>query len=92
MEFNNSSKAEVALVISHASSKNFKADEKIRIVRIKDKVNYPVKGRNVLLEAGMCKDEEPCSRIAWDDGKYRITVTAKTSPSELLKIADSMIR
>jgi len=28
MEFNNSSKAEVALVISHAYSKNFKADEK----------------------------------------------------------------
>jgi hypothetical protein len=40
----------------------------------------------------VCKDEEPCSRIAWDDGRYRITVTAKTSPPELLKIAESMIR
>lgn len=92
MEFNNSSKAEVALVISHASSKNFKADEKIKIIQIKDRVNYPVKGRNVLLETGVCKDEEPCSRIAWDEGQYRITVTAKSSPPELLKIAESMIR
>ena len=66
--------------------------KKIKIIQIKDKVNYPVKGRNVLLETGVCKDEEPCSRISWDEDKYRITVTAKTSPPELLKIAESMIR
>lgn len=92
MEFNNSSKAEVALVISQAPSKNFRADEKIKIVRIKDRVNYPLKGRNVLLEAGVCKNEEPCSRISWDEDKHTITVTAKTSLPELLKIAESMIR
>lgn len=92
MEFNNASKAEVALVISYASFKDFKADEKIRMIRIKDTVDYPIKGRSVFLEAGVCKGEEPCSRIAWDEGKYRITVTAKSSPPELLKIAESMIR
>lgn len=92
MEFSNSSKSEVVLVISIALSKNFRADEKIKIVQIRDTVNYLVKNKNVLLEVGVCKNEEPCSRISWNDDKYRITITSKTAPPELLKIAESMIK
>lgn len=92
MEFRHARSGDVALIISHADSKNFKADEKIKIVQIKEKISYPLKGRTVALEVGMCKNEEPCSRIAWDEGKYRITITARSIPPELLKIAESMIR
>jgi hypothetical protein len=92
IEFRHARTGDIALIISQADSKDFKADEKIKIVQIKEKISYPLKGRTVVLEAGMCKNEEPCSRIAWDDGRYRITVTAKTSPPELLKISESMIR
>ncbi|WP_333653305.1 hypothetical protein [Dissulfurispira sp.] len=92
MEFKHARSGDVALIISQAGSKNFKADEKIKMVQIKEKISYPLKGRTVALEAGMCKNEEPCSRISWDEDKYRMTVTAKTSPPELLKIAESMIR
>lgn len=92
MEFRHARSGDIALIISQADSKNFKADEKIKMLQIKEKISYPLKGRTVVLEAGMCKNEEPCSRIAWDEGKYRIIVTAKTNPPELLKIAESMIR
>lgn len=92
IEFTHARIGDIALIITQADSKDFKADEKIKIVQIKEKISYPLKGRTVVLEAGMCKNEEPCSRIAWDDGRYRITVTAKTSPPELLKISESMIR
>lgn len=92
MEFKHAQNGDIALVISQADSKNFKADEKIKIVQIKEKISYPLKGMTVVLEAGVCKNEEPCSRITWDKGRYRITVTARTSPPELLKIAGSMIR
>lgn len=92
IEFRHARTGDIALIITQADSKDFKADEKIKIVQIKEKISYPLKGRTVALEAGMCKNEEPCSRIAWDDGRYRITVTAKTSPPELLKISESMIR
>ncbi len=92
MEFRHARSGNIALIISQADSKDFKADEKIKIVQIKEKISYPLKGRTVELEVGMCKDEEPCSRIAWDEGKRRITITTKTSSPELLKIAESMIR
>ncbi len=92
MEFRHARIGDIALIISQADSKDFKADEKIKIVQIKEKISYPLKGRTVTLEAGMCKNEEPCSRIVWDEGRYRITVTAKASPPELLKISESMIR
>jgi hypothetical protein len=29
------------------------------------------KGRDMTLEAGICKKEEPCSRIIWDEAKVQ---------------------
>jgi hypothetical protein len=92
MEFKHAQNRDVALIISQADSTSFEPDKKIRIIQVKEKVSYPLKDRNIVLEAGMCKNEEPCSRIAWDEGRHRITVTAKASPPELLKIAESMIK
>ena len=92
MEFKNGETGDIALVISQAADKSFVPDKKITIVQIKERVNYPLKGRSVLLEVGVCKKDVPCSRISWDEGKYRITIEMKSAPFELIKIADSMLR
>jgi hypothetical protein len=91
MEFKNAEKKDTALIISQSVSANFKPDEKIRMQRLKEKVGYPLRGRDMILEAGVCSNEEPCSRITWLEGRYTITVTAKSDPPELIKIAESMI-
>jgi len=90
-EFKKAGKEAPALILSQSASANFKTDEKIRMRGIKEKISYPLKGRDMMLEAGVCDNEEPCSRITWAEGRYTITVTAKSEPPDLLKIAESMI-
>jgi hypothetical protein len=91
LEVNRTEKGDIALIISQSASTHFIPDEKIKILRINERVNYPFKGRDMTLEAGICKKEEPCSRIIWDEGRYRINVTARSTPPDLMKIAESMI-
>jgi hypothetical protein len=91
LEFKNTERKDIALIISQSTSATFRPDEKIRMRRIKEKVGYPLKGRDMILEAGVCAGEEPCSRITWSEGRYTIIVTAKSEPPALMKIAESMI-
>jgi hypothetical protein len=92
LEFNHAEKGDIALIISQSASATFAPDEKIKILRINESVNYPFKGRNMTLEAGVCKEEEPCSRIVWDEGRYRINITARSTSPALMQIAESMIK
>jgi hypothetical protein len=80
------------LVISQSLSHSFRTDGKIRIVQFKEKVRYPLKGRDSLLEVGTCGNGEPCSRLSWKEGNTHITVIARSTPLELIKVAESMLR
>jgi hypothetical protein len=91
MEFHRAGKGDTVLVIVQSQSRDFSPGKKIKIIRTREKVRYPLKGREAVLEVGTCKNEEPCSTISWDEGKYRIQVTMKSPPFELIKIAESMI-
>ena len=91
-EFRHTGKDEVALVISQSdASASFVPDKKIKIQNISESVSFDIKGRKALLKVGICKDDEPCSQIEWIEDKYRITVTARTTPPELVRISESMI-
>lgn len=90
MEFKNADKGDVALTISQSISASFKPDEKIKIQRIKERVGYPLRGRDMILEAGVCSNEQPCSRMTWSEGRYTLSVSAKAEPPELMKIVESM--
>ncbi|MCL4475171.1 MAG: hypothetical protein M1508_02950 [Nitrospirae bacterium] len=92
MEFRHMGTGDSALIISQAASPRFVPDKKIKIVQIKERVAYSLKGREALLEVGACKNDEPCSQISWNEGKYRIMVIIKSTPFDLIKIADSMLR
>lgn len=91
IEIKHSLKGDVALIISQAESTTFSSDEKIKMLQVKERVSYLLKGRKVELETGACKNDEPCSRISWDEGIYRMRITARLLPPELTKIAESMI-
>lgn len=92
MEFGRMEGKGAGLVISQALSDTFRTDGKIRIAQLKEKVRYPLKGRDSVLEVGTGGNGEPCSRLSWKEGNHRMTVTARTTPLELIKVAESMIR
>jgi hypothetical protein len=93
MEFKNVENGDTELIISQVSAKaHFIPDNKIKIEQVREKVDYLLKGRRASLEVGACGNEERCSLLSWIEGKYRITVTMKSPPFELIKIAESMLK
>jgi hypothetical protein len=62
------------------------------LVKISERAPYELRGRHSLLEVGTCDNGEPCSRISWHEGEYRLTVFMMAPPFELIKIAESMLR
>lgn len=92
MEFERIGGKETALLISQAESEAFFPAERFRFHEVKERVPYSLKGRQALLVAGVGPQGEPCAGIDWREGKYWIVVRAKTSPIELIRIAESMIR
>ena len=91
MVFNQAGKHDVELVISQATSAAFSGNAIIKFVQIKEAVPYQLKARNALLEVGTCKKDEPCSRLSWSENNYLITLTMKSQPFELIRIAESML-
>ncbi len=91
MVYNRAGSGDVVLVISQAASEHPPLGSSLEIVQTKEKVPYRLKNRNALLEVGLCKKNEPCSRISWKEGNTGITVAMKSGPFELIKIAESML-
>lgn len=92
LEFGRPVGKETVLLISQAVSESFFPGERIRFQEVRESVPYSLKGREARLQVGVCSGGEPCAGIAWKEGRYHIVVRAKTSPFELIKIAESMLR
>ncbi len=58
---------------------------------VRERVPYPFKGRTALLEAGLCRTGERCSRIAWEENGFTLALELKDAPVDLVRIAESMI-
>ncbi|MGE5174349.1 MAG: hypothetical protein ACM3MD_11045 [Betaproteobacteria bacterium] len=91
MIFKAAKEQDVVLVISQAASDTFSAKALIPFVQITRTVPYDLKGRKALLEVGTGKNEEPCSRLSWAENNYKIILTMKSPPFELIRIAESML-
>ncbi|MDA8169055.1 MAG: hypothetical protein M0Z59_05060 [Nitrospiraceae bacterium] len=92
MEFNGTKRNDVCLeIFQYARGGRMPAEGRIKFSEIKEKARYALKGRPALLEAGVCGGE-PCSRITWDEGTYRMRAVMKSPPFELIRVAGSMLR
>ena len=58
--------------------------------RVAESVRYQLRGRDALLEVGVCEENIMCSRISWNEKGYRISVAMKSAPVDLIRIAESM--
>lgn len=92
MEFTRADKRNTALVISQSEGKALNVENPIEFQVVTEKVQYTIKGRKAVLTVGSCGDDEPCSGITWIEGKYTMTVLMKSTPFELTKIVESMLR
>ena len=95
MEFGRSGEGktgEVGMMIYQAARDDFSPGGPLALSRIREKATYPLKGRSAILEVGVGGKGEPCSRISWREKDVRITVLARLTPIELMKVAESMLR
>jgi len=92
MEFTRADKRNTALVISQSEGKALNVENPIELHVVTEKVPYTIKGRDAVLTVGSCDNDEPCSGITWIEGKYTMTVLMKSTPFELTKIVESMLR
>ena len=83
---------EVGMMIYQAARDDFSPGGPLKISRIREQATYPLKGRSAILEVGFGVKGEPCSRISWREKDMRITVLARLTPFELMKVAESMLR
>lgn len=92
MEFKRSGGDDTALVIIQAERPEFLRNSKLQLQDINENIPYDLRNGTALLETGTCIDRSPCSRISWEMGKKHISLTMKSKPIELIKIAESLSR
>src|SRR5512139_901856 len=95
LEFGRSGKGksrEIGLVIIQATADDFSPGGTLEISRILEKMAYPLKGREAVLEVGTGAQGESCARISWREKEFRVTVLARSTPFEVIKVAESMLR
>lgn len=95
MEFERSGEGktgEIGMMIYQASADDFSPGGTLEMARIRERATYPLKGRSAVLEVGSGPKGEPCSRISWREKDVRVTVLARLTPLELMKVAESMLR
>jgi hypothetical protein len=95
MEFDRSEEGkarEVGMMIYQAAEDGFSPGGPLALSRVRERATYSLKGRSAILEVGSGVNGEPCSRISWREKDVRITVLARLTPFELMKVAESMLR
>lgn len=95
MEFEKSGEdkaREVGMMIYQAAEDGFSPGGTLVVSRIRERATYSLRGRPAILEVGSGVKGEPCSRISWREKEVRITVLARLTPFELMKVAESMLR
>ena len=93
IEFMEVKTAQTALIVILSSLKESNVQlQRIAMTEVKEKTEYMLKGKAALLEVGSCGKVATCSRMTWQENGLNFTVLYMSSPFELIKVAESMIR
>ncbi len=91
LKFRHGGSGEVVMIIYQVElNRHITEEREIRIVRVRESVKYSLKGKEADLLVGICEDEEACSKISWTEDGFRMTISMKSTPIELLRIAESV--
>src|SRR5208337_1516512 len=93
LEFREAKTGETVLSVIQTSRRGSEAQlQRSRLSDLKEDIPYRLKGRIARLQVGTCDKGVPCSRISWQEGDLYFTVLYMSSPFELIRIAESMIK
>ncbi len=92
MHFVNYNKKDVVLSVMQAESSDpHPLRSRIEPVKTRKRESKLIKGRRGDLSLALCSGGEPCNTVTWEEDGYTLTIIAKDSVEELLKIAESMM-
>ncbi len=92
-EFKDRASGQTALIIIQTSLPGSEQQfQRVRLAEVKQQSDYRLKGMNAALLVGTCDNGLPCSRMSWQDGGGSHAVLLTSTPFELIKIAESMVR
>ncbi|MEC4676395.1 MAG: hypothetical protein VST72_05670 [Nitrospirota bacterium] len=92
MHFIHTDTKSFALSIYQADAKaHFEPPYRTDILYIRKESTVSVKGREGKLTLAVCRGNERCNRLSWDEGGYSLTLIADDSPENILKMAESML-
>jgi len=91
MEFDGEDEDRV-LVISESSSAIFLPGRVASFSELRQSVNMDLKGRDSLVETGLCHDGAGCSRLSWNEGDLHVKLFMRAPSVTLIRIADSMLK
>jgi hypothetical protein len=93
MEFRQTATGKTSLsVIESSSQDEVRRLQRIRFTDIREETLYQLKGRPATLRVGTCESVTECSELTWRDRDVSYSVLFASSPFELIKVAESMIR
>jgi len=92
MEFDRLSSGEVGLIILQAESEDFLGQHKIRVLDIQSRSSCTLKGRDAMVESGLCGRDEVCSKITFKEDGSWIGILMEAPEYEAIILAESMVR
>jgi hypothetical protein len=87
----NDDPGETILIITQTALPHPPLVERLRLTAVRESVRYEFKGRTALLEVGVCRKDEQCCRMTWNEENVGIALVMRSSPVELVRVAESMI-
>jgi hypothetical protein len=91
MEFLYRDREETVLTITQTAIPHAPLAEKLLLRSVRARTSFQLKGRPAMLESGLCRNDESCSRLTWDDGAFHLSLVMMESPVELVRMAESMV-
>ncbi|MEJ2323216.1 MAG: hypothetical protein P8Y77_00240 [Nitrospirota bacterium] len=92
MKFARSGQGDTGLIITQARSADFDYEAGMGLEEVRERVPLDLKGREAVLEAGICEDGSPCSRLSWTEGGLHMRVAMKAQPPQVIRLAESMLK
>ncbi|HTZ17360.1 MAG TPA: hypothetical protein VMB78_02870 [Dissulfurispiraceae bacterium] len=92
-EFRDKASGQTALIVVQTSLHGSELQlQRIKMSEVKQQNEYQLKGRKAILQVGTCNNGVSCSRMAWQDESGSYAILLMSTPFELIRIAESMVR
>ncbi len=91
LEYRKRDSEETALTITQTALPHPPLAESIRLASLRARASFSLKGRTAVLESGVCRGSDECSRLTWEDGPFRFSLVMTEAPLELVRLAESML-